>query len=128
MIESILAALAAQILPAVGLALVGLVTWGISLLKAKINSDLGKNALDQLNQIIAAVVGQLTQTVVEQTKASAPNGKLTDKEKRDLKNIAILQINALLTEGVTKAASVAVGDLQGYISKKIEEQVLAQKK
>jgi hypothetical protein len=126
--EVIFGVLAAQFLPALGVILIGLATWGISLLKKKTGSEIANNALDQLNQIIASVVGALTQTIVDQMKASAPDGKLTDTQKANIKKMATQEINGLVTAGVATGASQIVGDLQAYISKKIEEQVLAQKK
>ena len=126
--ETFLVLLAAQMLPAVGVLLMGLATWGISLIKKKTDSEVAKNALNQVDRVIGAVVGQLSQTVADDLKANSRDGRLTDEQKMDLKNKAILQVNSLLTENVVIAAARTVSDLQAYINQKIEQEVLAQKK
>ncbi len=126
--EAFLIQLGAQLLPAVGIILVALATWGVAILKKKTNSEIAKNALGSVDQIIAAVVGRISQTTADVLKVSAANGKLTDAQKMELKKIAVTQINGLLTTEVAAAAAKTVTDLQAYISQKIEEQVLAQKK
>lgn len=126
--ETFLIALTTQTLPLLAPVLVALAAWGVAILKKKTDSDLARNALEQVDQVVGTVVGKISQTVVQDLKAAAKDGKLTDREKSEMKRRAILGTNDLLTEAVTTAAGRAVSDLQGYIGQKIEEQVLAQKK
>jgi len=124
--EAFWTALAAQLIPAIGIILVGLATWAIAVLKQKTKSDMAKNALTQVDQIVGAVVGQLSKTVAEGLKKTAADGKLTNEQKASLKNQALDQINGLISQGVNKMAARSVTDLQEYINHKIEEQVLKQ--
>lgn len=126
--EGFLIQLGIQILPAIGLVLVGLATWGIALLKKKIDNEIAKNALEEVNHIVAAVVGQISQTTAEAFKSAAPDGKLTDAQKGILKKTAMQQINGLLGKELFTGTAKIVTDFQSYLSRKIEEQVLQQKK
>jgi len=124
--EAFWTALAAQLIPAIGIILVGLATWAVAVLKQKTKSDMAKNALTQVDQIVGAVVGQLSKTVAEGLKKTAADGKLTNEQKASLKNQALDQINGLISQGINKMAGWSVTDLQEYINHKIEEQVLKQ--
>ena len=126
--EVFLVQLGGQLLPVIGALLVGLATWGISILKKKTDSEIAKNALGSVDQIVGAVVGRISQTTADVLKASAADGKLTEAQKAELKKIALTQINGLLTTEVSAAAAKSVTDLDAYIRQKIEQQVLAQKK
>lgn len=126
--EAILIALAPQIIPVVGALIIGLATWGIAILKKKVKMEAGKVALDQVDQIVGTVVGNLAQTTVKTLKAATKNGRLTADKKRELKDFAVNQAKYLISTTVSKAASGAVDNLTNYINQKIEEKVLAGKK
>jgi len=126
--EAILIALAPQIVPVVGALVIGLATWGIAILKKKVKMEAGKVALDQVDQIVGTVVGNLTQTTVKAMKAATKNGRLTAENKRELKAFAVNQAKELISTEVSKAASGAVDSLTNYINQKVEEKVLAAKK
>ena len=126
--EIILTGLIQQLMPVIGVALTGLVGWGIALLKKKTEADVAKNALDQVDQVVKTVVGGLAQTVANDLKAASENGKLSATDKAALKTNAINQTKLLLSDAVVTAARRTVDDLSGYISQKIETQVLALKK
>jgi len=126
--EAILLALAPQIVPVVGALLVGLATWGIAILKKKVKLEAGKVALDQVDQIVGTVVGNLAQTTVKKMKAATKSGRLTKEKQYELRNFAISQAKELISTEVSKAASGAVDNLANYINQKVEEKVLATKK
>jgi hypothetical protein len=126
--ESILLAIAPQVIPVVGALVLGLASWGIAILKKKVKMETGKVALDQVDQIVGTVVGSLSQTAVKGLKAAAKDGHLTSGEKRNLKMKAVVQVKHLIATEVSKAASGAVDDLSSYISQKVEEKVLGAKK
>lgn len=117
-----------QLIPLIGMVLTGLASWALSILRSKINTDIAKSSLDQVDQVIQTVVGGLSQTMADQMREAAADGKLSDIDKRALKATAIANAKLLLTEAVIAAASRSVADLDAYIGQKIEEQVLAQKK
>lgn len=126
--EAILAALAPQLMELIGIALAGLATWGIALLRKKTTADVAQTALDHVDRVTSTVVDGLTQTVAAELKKAAADGKLTADEIVNLKENAINQTKTLLSSSVMSAATSVVGDLNGYIATKIEAQVLAQKK
>lgn len=126
--EALLAVLAPKVTELIGVALAGLVTWGITVLKKKTTADAGIKALDQVDRVTATVVDGLTQTVAADLKKAAADGKLSGDDISNLKNSAINQVKALLSESVMSAAVTGVANLDNYIETKIEAQVLAQKK
>lgn len=126
--ETILAALAPQLIELIGIALAGLATWGIALLKKKTNADVAQTALDHVDRVTSTVVDGLTQTVAQSMKEAAADGKLSAEEISGLKDNAIQQTKALLSNSVMTTAAAVVGDLNAYIAAKIEARVLAQKK
>src|SRR4030042_1375018 len=126
--EGFLLQLGGQLLPAIGIILIGLATWGIAILKQKTSSEIARSALGQVDQIVGVVVGKISQTAADALKSAAADGKLTDSQKSALKNVALVEIHSLLTHEVSAAAAKTVTDLQLYISQKIEERVLAQEK
>ena len=126
--ELIIATIGQQILPIIGMALTALCSWGISILKAKTNVTAAQSALDQVNQVVQTVVGGLTQTVVAELKKATTGGQLTNEDAKALKQKAIDQTKALLSDSVIAAAGKTITDLESYVAQKIEEQVLLQKK
>lgn len=126
--EAILIGLAPQLIPVFGALLIGLVSWGIAILKKKVKIEAGKSALDQVDQIVGTVVGNLAQTTVRTLKAATKNGHLTADKKREMKDFAVSQARYLISTAVSKAASGAVDNLTNYINQKVEEKVLAAKK
>lgn len=126
--EIILAALIAHAMPAIGMALTGLVGWGISLLKQRTQSDLARNALDQVDQVVGTVVGGLAQTTAKELRAAAADGHLSAEDRLKLKQFALVQSQALLTVEVVAAAGRSVTNLEDYVARKIEEQVAAGKR
>lgn len=126
--DEVISAAASQFIPIIGAALAGLVTWGLAILKKKTNADIAKTALEQVDMVVTTVVGGLSQTVVEALKSTSENGKLTDEEKAKVKQQAVENIKFLLSESVSAAAAKTIGDLNAYITQKIEDQVLRLKK
>lgn len=126
--EIIIAVLAQQFIPILGTVLAGLASWGLSILKSKTEIIAAKSALDQVNQVVQTVVGGLTQTVAGELKKSAADGNLSDADKQSLKQAAIDQTKALLSTAIVAAAGKTIVDLEGYVSQRIEAQVLSLKK
>ena len=126
--ESILLAIAPELISLVGVALVALASWGIALLKQKVKIEAAKSALDQIDQIVGVVVGNLSQTSVKDLKIVSKDGHLTKVEKDRLKIRAFNNAKLLISEAIKKAASIGITSLDVYINKKIEERVLWLKK
>jgi len=125
--EAIIIALAPQLLTLLGAVFAGLGSWGIAILKSKVKIEAGKVALEQVDRVVGAVVGNLTQGVGAQIKEATVDGKLTSADKIRLKDAAVSNVKELLSKEVTKAASSAIDDLESYVSQKIEDTVRANK-
>jgi len=123
--EAILIRLTPELIILAGLILILLAGWAIALLKRKVRLEAGLTALDTIDSIISAVVGNLTQTVAEGMKAK--DGHLLKADKAKLKRKAIEEVTILISLEMTKAAQKAVNSIDSYISKRIEERVLAGK-
>lgn len=122
--EAFLISIAPELISLLGVALAGLATWAISLLRQKVKAEVAINALDAVDSIVAAVVGNLSQTAVKEMRAASKDGHLSKEEKTKLKRFARDEAMRLISKEVAKAASNAVDSLDSYLSKRIEEQVL----
>ncbi len=125
--ETLLITLAPQLISLAGLVLAGLASWGIAILKQKVKIEAGKSALDQIDNIVGAVVGNLSQTAARGMKAAASDGHLSEAEKTKLKYQAVKETRRLISKEVEKAAGKAVASIDTYVARKIEERVLTAK-
>lgn len=116
------------LIPALGVIITGLVGWGVRALQQKTNSDLAKNALDEVDRIVGTVVGNLAQTSAKRLRALAKDGHLSDSEKNTLKMGAFQQAKYLISQEVIKAAQKSTPNIHKYIQDKIEERVGAGKR
>lgn len=114
--------------------LLGLVISGIKCAKAYIDAKSAeatanikdsniKSALNTVENCITTVVLELSQTVVDDLKASSADGKLTPDEIAKIKSDAVSKVEALLSTDVSSTLNQVFGDAQAYISSKIEAEV-----
>lgn len=125
MIEAILISgiVSQYVIPLVGVVITGLVGYGVSLLKRKINSDMAKTALDQIDQIVGTVVGQFAQTGAKALKLASADGHLSQVDKDKLKTAALQEAKYLISTELAKAAETSVEHLDSYMFNKIEDWV-----
>lgn len=110
------------LIQAVGVIIMALVGYGVSLLKKRTDSELGKQALDQVDQIVATVVGCLAQTTAKKMRGEG-NGKLTGGQKAELRMTALRTAKKHITSDLFFAAETQVQNLNRYMQDKIEERV-----
>lgn len=122
--ESFLLSIAPGLITLAGTILVALAGWGIALLRQKVKSDLAKSALDQIDQIVGTVVGNVAQTSAKQLKAASKDGHLSKIDKSQLKIKAFNNAKFLISKEIKKAATKSISSLDAYVDKKIEERVL----
>ena len=107
-----------------GVCLVAFLSAKIDELKKKTNSDLANKYLDMLDDTIASTVLATTQTYVEslkqQNKFDAEAQKIAFQKTYD----AVMKV---LTDEAKKYIVASVGDLETYITNKIESQVALNK-
>ena len=129
MIEALLVSgiISQFLIPALGVIITGLVGWGVRTLQKKTDSDLAKNALDEVDRIVGTVVGNIAQTSAKQMKAASKDGHLSDAEKTTLRGLAVRQAKYLISQEVIKAAQKSTPNIHKYIQDKIEERVGAGK-
>lgn len=125
--ESIFIAIGPELISLAGTVLIALVGWGIALLRQKVKIEAGKSALDQIDQIVGTVVGNLAQTSAKALKAASKDGHLSKVEKSRLKIQAYNNAKFLISKEIGTAALKSTTELDDYVSKKIEERVLAGK-
>ena len=107
-----------------GVCLVAFLSAKIDESKKKTNSDLANKYLDMLDDTIASTVLATTQTYVEALKKEG-------KFDADAQKIAFQKtydaVIAVLTEEAKKYITTAVGDIEIYVTNKIESEVALNK-
>jgi hypothetical protein len=86
-----------------------------------------KGVLVRLDDAVFTAVKDLQQSVVEQIKAANADGKITDDEKKQIKERALASVKANLgTKGLAEVARVLGldgGALEGLLASKVEAAV-----
>lgn len=115
------------VVPGLGTAIMGLITYGSGLLISKLNTILKnehvKQALDQLSRITKTVVQNLNQTVVADIKSKTADGKLTNTDIRGIKAKAVNLIKAQMQTEFLELLEKNTIDVDGLISSEIEANV-----
>ena len=119
--------MAAQMIPVIAVTLSTLVSVGLIRLNRWLKMKTGSEALAAAGEIVATTVNELTATTAKNLKAAAADGKLTADEALQVKNQAIVLTKKQMPPAVAKAAALAIGDLDAYISGTIER-VVAERK
>lgn len=111
--------------------LLAALTWAAAklaqLIRAKVQNEYLKGVLVRLDDAVFTAVKDLQQSVVEQIKAASADGKITDEEKRQIKEKAMAAVKSHLgTRGLAEAAKILGlegGALEGLLSSKVEAAV-----
>ena len=89
-------------------------------LKQKTNNELANKYLDMLNETISEAVLATTQTYVEALKKE---GKFDAEAQKAAFKLTYDAVMKVLTDDATKYLTEAIGDLELYITNKIEANV-----
>ena len=103
-----------------GIYLTYLISVKIKELKQKTNDDTAKKYLDMLNDSIQNAVLATTQTYVESLKQQ---GKFDAEAQKTAFNLTYDAVMKVLTEDAIKHITTIVGDLETYVTNKIEADV-----
>lgn len=111
--------------------LLAALTWAAAKLaqfiRAKVQNEYLKGVLVRLDDAVFTAVKDLQQSVVEQIKAASADGKITDEEKKQIKDRALASVKSHLgTKGLAEVAKVLGlegGALEGLLSSKVEAAV-----
>lgn len=113
---------------ATGLVLTGVIiplinavlTW----LKSKIKNETLHTAFNEAREVACTVVSSLQQTVVNDIKEKTVNGKLTDEQAKEIAHTAINMFLSDLSEKSLKVLEDNADDVNAYIGRLIETQLL----
>jgi predicted DNA repair protein MutK len=103
-----------------GIYLIYLISVKIKELKQKTNDENAKKYLDMLNETIASTVLATTQTYVEALKKE---GKFDVEAQKSAFTQTYEAVMKVLTDDAKKYIVTVVGDLETYVTNKIEAQV-----
>lgn len=111
--------------------LLAALTWAATKLaffiQARIKNEYLRNALVRLEDAVFTAVKELDQTVVAEIKAASADGKITDDEKKRIKEKALASVKSHIgTKGLSELAKVLgleSGALDGFLSSKVEAAV-----
>jgi hypothetical protein len=111
--------------------LVAALTWAAAklaqLIRAKVKSEYLRGALVRLDDAVFTAVKDLQQSVVEEIKAASADGRITDEEKKRIKEKALASVKSHLgTKGLSELATVLGldgGAIEGFLSSKVEAAV-----
>ena len=103
-----------------GTYLIHLANIKINEMKERTDNDLANKYLDMLNDTIFNAVLATTQTYVEALKKE---GKFDLEAQKAAFNMTYDSVMAVMTEEQKKYLTAAVGDIETYVSTKIEAQV-----
>lgn len=92
----------------------------IAELKSKTDNDISKKYLDMLDSTITNAVLSTTQTYVESLKKQGKFDAEAQKQAFDMTYQAVIRV---LNEEATKYLTITIGDLETYITNKIEAEV-----
>lgn len=118
----------AQMVPVIMAILATLISVGMVQLTRWLKLKTGSEAVGIASEMVAATVNELAATTVKNFKIAAADGKLTIREGKDIKNVAVFAVKNKMPIAVAKAATVAIGDLDAFIAGKIEQTVMENKK
>jgi hypothetical protein len=125
--EIVLTLFTNYIVPGLGTAILGFITYGSGLLISKLKNDQVKQALEQLTKITQSVVKSLNQTLVPMLKEKASDGKLSKEDIQAIKDKAINMIKAQIQNDVLDVLARNTIDVNQRISTEIESQVYESK-
>lgn len=103
-----------------GIYLTYLIGVKIKELKQKTNDETAKKYLDMLNSTISSAVLATTQTYVDALKKQ---GKFDEEAQKAAFKQTYEAVMKVLTEDAVKYITVSVGDLQTYVTNRIEAEV-----
>lgn len=105
----------------------GLIAWGgkliRDLIKSKIENETIESVLTRVNEVVFSTVEELEQTLKKEWKKAAADGKITDKEKQELKDIAISKIKKRLGDKTLGLLKEHFGCVEDFILMKVESAV-----
>jgi hypothetical protein len=119
-LEQVFELIVYPVLGAVGILLTYLINAKINELKQKANNDTARKYLDMLNDTVKSAVLATTQTYVDSLKQQ---GKFDEEAQKTAFKLTYDAVVKVLSDEATKYIASIVGDLDSYITTKIEAEI-----
>ncbi len=111
--------------------LVAALTWAAaklaSFIRSKVDNEYLRGVLVRLDDAVVTAVKDLQQTVVAEIKAASADGKISEAEKRRIKDAAVANVKSYLgAKGIRVLAEVlglSGGALDSFLGSKVEAAV-----
>ncbi|HHU61728.1 MAG TPA: hypothetical protein GXZ55_07205 [Natronincola sp.] len=114
------------LLPIAALLVTAAIGLGAKLLREKAKNEIFGRAVTTAEKVVKAAVLEAQQTVVDSLK-ERNGGKLTDDEKKWIKDKVLNSVKQRITTETAKELQSITADLEGYLSDLIEAQVYGNK-
>lgn len=114
------------LLPLIGLLISFLVAFGAEYLRQRAKNQVVARAIEAVEGIVKGAVLEAQQTIVEDLKA-ANGGKLTEGDKRRIKENVLKAIKSRLTQDTIKELQGITQDLEAYLIGLLESYVYMNK-
>lgn len=133
--EGFVVSLSEILIPLIGLLITALIGFGIAYLQAKVQEIKHKAARESLQAALAEAeyqaanaVKTVQQTLVDNFREAAEDGKLTDEEKRLALEAAKEAFLNSISVGALDTLKAAVGPVEDWLTELLEAKVLELKK
>jgi hypothetical protein len=127
-LTDLLVQLAILVIPVLGGFIVALLRAKTAAVQAATKSEEIKKYTGMLSEVVQATVTSLNQTIVEGLKAAHEDGKLTEDEVVELKNMSKRAVLNVMGDKGVAVLHEACGDVEQYVSHLIEQAVANAKK
>ena len=127
MFSTLLAAFAGPLAQVFGTLLTALAGWGAveatKYIRRKTSNEAVAGAMERVTLTAETVVAELSQTMVDDLRAAAKDGKLTKADAAALKELAVQRVRDRLPGDVAKLLGGVAADLTEIVGAKIEQAV-----
>jgi hypothetical protein len=117
--------------PAAGTLLLALVSWALAeaarYVRSRTENEAVNNAIARICHMTETVVAEVNQTVVDDIKLAAADGRLDKDQARLIASQALAMVYDRMAPGVLEIAARGVADLQEFVASRIERSVAEQK-
>lgn len=127
-LTDVLVQLAILVIPVLGGFIVAWLRAKTVAAQAAVKSEEANKYIGMLSDVVQATVTSLNQTMVEGLKAAHEDGKLTEDEVTELKNLSKRTVLNVIGDKGVAVLHEACGDVEQYVSHLIEQAVANAKK
>lgn len=127
-LKTVLISLAVAVIPVLTPFIIAYINKLRENVKAKTDAAIIDKYIDIVTDVIIDTIDMLTQTIVNDLKTRAADGKLTDEDAKAIKAEAVDTIMETLNPKIVAVLAEVFIDVRAWVSNKIEAILLCQKK